>query len=442
MTIAIDLKHAKAAAGAFFNELLLFSGQYALFYILMNFTYDKLDYFSNFGHSLLLLILLLQTAILVKFGNKPRFRFLGSLIAPLFYTILEMREGIDFLLNTGHVFFWIFSLITGLLQALEIKTVTRQLKLVLEFLVTTINVMTFIFIYFYFDLKLSFGEQLAAGGISVAQYRDYLQIYTFTEGLLVFLHDPAHVYIILGGLILSVSLAIGRMRVIQLKDKISELFGKYVDKDIRDRILTVHGGRSERKEIAILFSDIRNFTTISEHHTPDAITRMLNHYFSKWDESVIKHQGVIDKYIGDAIMVLFGIKSNANACSNATACAIDMLKKMEALKADLKRMNLPVIENIGIGINFGSIIIGDIGSPQRKNYTVIGDTVNVASRLESQCKSYRVPLIISEITYLRLNESLKKHFVLLGETELKGKVEKVKIFGLKLHYATTPALNS
>jgi class 3 adenylate cyclase len=417
--------------GKFFDELLLFSGQYALFYILMNFTYDKLKYFTNFGHTLLLLILIIQTVILVKFGKKPLYRFLGSLVAPLCYTMIEITEGVSFLLNTGHIFFWLFSCVTGLLQALQLKKLPQRLNLTLELLVTTLNVTTFIFIYFYFDLKLSLSQLLESGSITPDQYIARLEIFYLKDGLLEFFKDPAHIYIIVGGFILSTSLSIGRMKIIQLKDKINELFGKYVDKEIRDKIITVNGSDSERKEIAILFSDIRSFTTISEGHQPDQITKMLNCYFSQWDESVIQYNGVIDKYIGDAIMVLFGIKDKSNACTNAVACGIDMLKKMEHLKKELKRMNLPVIEDIGIGINFGNIIIGDIGSQSRKNYTVIGDNVNIASRLESLCKIQQVPLIISESSYTRLNLNFKKYFEYLGETHLKGKSDKVKIFGLK-----------
>ncbi|MFZ9738395.1 MAG: adenylate/guanylate cyclase domain-containing protein [Prochlorotrichaceae cyanobacterium] len=421
---------SKTIIGKFFDELLLFSGQYALFYILMNFTYDKFKYFTNFGHTLLLLILIIQTVILVKLGKKPLYRFLGSLVAPLCYTMIEMTEGSGSLLNTGHIFFWFFSFATGFLQALQLKKLTKKLNLTLEFLVTTLNVTTFIFIYFYFDLKLSLSKLLESGIITPSQYLERLEIFYLQDGLSEFLKDPAHIYIIIGGLILSTSLSIGRMRIIQLKDKINELFGKYVDKDIRDKIITVNGSDSERKTIAILFSDIRSFTTISEGHQPDEITKMLNYYFSQWDESVIKYNGVIDKYIGDAIMVLFGIKDKPNACVNAVACGIDMLNKIDQMKKELRRMNLPVIEEIGIGINFGDIIIGDIGSQSRKNYTVIGDNVNIASRLESLCKSQQVPLIISESSYTRLNLNFQKYFEYLGETQLKGKSDKVKIFGL------------
>lgn len=415
----------------FFNELLLYSGQYALFYILMNFTYDGFHYFSNFGHTLLLVILILQTLFLIRFGDMPAFRFLGSLIAPLFYTILEIREGPEALLNTGHMFFWIFSFVTGSLQAIQIKTKSQQINLLLEFLVTTLNVLTFLFIYFYFDLKLYFAKQFTGKLITKSQYEHFLNIEHFFENLLEFLNDPAHIYIIMGGLILSTSLSIGRMKIIVLKDKINEIFGRYVDKDIRDKILTQPESSSERKEIAILFSDIRSFTSLSEHHDPDEITEMLNIYFSQWDQMVIKYNGIIDKYIGDAIMVLFGVQNKTEACDNAIKCALEMLDDLNELKKKLKIKGLPVFENIGVGINFGHVILGDIGSQQRKNYTAIGDNVNVAARLESLCKTLDSHLVVSQSTYEFLDKDLKERFEAHDSVALKGKSESMKVFAWK-----------
>ena len=330
----------------------------------------------------------------------------------------------------GHIFFWIFSLITGLLQAIEIQAVSQKIKLFLEFWITTINVTIFIFIYFYFDLKLSYGKLLVSGQITQIEYQNYLGIQYLTSGVLKSFGDPTHVYVVFGGLFLSLSLAIGRMKIIQLKDKISELFGTYVDKGIRDKILMPNSGVSERKSIAILFSDIRNFTTISENYTPDEITKMLNYYFTQWDHSVIQYQGVIDKYIGDAIMVLFGTQDQENAAQNATACAIDMIDKMERIRGELEGLNLPVIQNFGIGINFGSVIFGELGSQNRKNFTVIGDNVNIASRLESLCKTHDIPLIVSDTIYKQLEKKMKNRFKLLGEVKLKGKTDTVHIYGL------------
>ncbi len=423
------MKEKKHLLSDFFNEILLFSGQYALFYIIMNFTKDGTKYFLNLGHTLLLIILIIQTLFLVKFGSRPLYRFLGSLIAPLVYTLIELREGLEFAINIGHIFFWIFSLMTGLLQAIELKTRRQGVKIALEFIVTTLNVTIFIFLYFYFDLSQAYGEQLEKGIISKDAYDDFLEIYHMNKGLSMFFSDITHTYLLIGGGILSFSLAVGRVKIIRLKDNINELFGRYVDKGIRDMILSSTGEKSEKKNIAILFSDIRDFTTISENHTPDEITKMLNYYFTEWDRIVTKHGGVIDKFIGDAIMVLFGISDEKSASSHAVKCAQEMTANLDKIKEGLRSRNQPVINRIGIGINFGEVIIGDIGSEERKNYTVIGDNVNIASRLEAQCKVHSSDLIISETVYVNLSDLLKSRFTFLGVTELKGKSAKIKIYG-------------
>ena len=421
--------HVKEQVIRFSDELLLYSGQYALFYILMNFSKESLNYFSNFGHTVLLLILIVQTIILAKYGHKNLVRFFGSLIAPLFYTMIELREGLAFVLNTGHIFFWIFSIITGSLQVFANKYSGGSPRKIAEALLTTTNVIIFLFLYFYFDLKLSYEEQYAAGTISREILEKHLEISFVMQDARSFLSDPTHIYIIGGGLILSLSLSIGRIKIITLKDRINELFGKYVDKDIRDKIIFRGSSRAEKRKICILFSDIRNFNRISENHQPEAITGMLNHYFTEWELAVSRNNGIIDKYIGDAIMVLFGVGNGQDACDNAVRCSMEMLEKLPEIKKELLARELPVIDNIGIGINYGEIIIGDIGSINRLNYTVIGDNVNIASRLESLCKQYDKKLIASESVYALLTPLLQSHFSLLDKTLVKGKTEKITIYG-------------
>ncbi len=422
--------HAQAREGiaAFLNELLLYSGQYALFYVLMNFSADGWDYFTNLGHSLLLLILIGQTIFLVGFGGKPLLRFLGSMIAPFCYTLIELREGMDFVLNSGHMFFWIFSSVTGVLQAWSISTKSQSAKRVVEFIITAVNVSIFLFVYYYFDLRLAYESRLSAKEITEEVFRNYLRITRTADGLRVFLQDPAHVYVILGGAVLGITLGVGRVKILMLKDRINALFGTYVDKDIRDRIIGENRGRSEKREICVLFSDIRDFTPLSETHSAAEITGMLNLYFTQWDKLVVKHGGVIDKFVGDAIMVLFGLKNRADACQSAVACATEMIDNLDTVKALLRQKQLPVIADIGIGINFGDAIIGDIGSEDRKNYTAIGDNVNVAARLESLCKQYKVPIAVSKDVHERIHGQLKERFVFLDLADLKGRTDKVEVY--------------
>ena len=413
----------------FFDEILLNSGQYALFYILMNFSSDGFRYFANFGHSVLLLLLVGQTAFLAQKGRYPLARFLGSLIVPASYTIIELPEGIDFVLNMGHMFFWIFSIITGSLQVVALKTQKSAFKAAPEFSLTFINIFIFVFIYFYFDLILGYRDQLAAGLISETAYRESLAIDRFAHGFREFLADPAHIYVILGGVLLGTSISVGRWKIIVLKDKINELFGTYVDRGVRDRIMTEDRKPSERKRMCVLFSDIRSFTSKSEANLPEQVTEMLNRYFTTWDDVVTRHKGIIDKFIGDAVMVIFDEREDTDACNDAVQGAIEMLQRLPDLDAELRASGLPAVEAIGVGIHLGDVVVGDIGSDRRKNYTVIGDSVNIASRLEGLSKKTSAKIVVSSEVYEALSSDLRVRFRSLGTAQLRGKSESLGVYG-------------
>ena len=413
----------------FSDEILLNSGQYALFYILMNFSSSGLHYFQNLGHTLLLLILVGQTSILVLYGSKPGYRFLFSLLAPAMYTLIEMREGWSFVLNMGHMFFWISSLLTGGIQALSLMSKDHSHKRVYEFVLTGVNVAIFMLVYFYFDTKLTLEESLAAGAISVQQLNTLLEISRFIPSFASFLKDPAHIFILAGGVVLTLSLGIGRIRILQLSQRITELFGQYVDSNVRDRILSRQDTTiSEARQASILFSDIRDFTTLSENESPEKITAMLNEYFTWWDREVRHHSGTIDKYIGDAVMVIFGLNDPESAAPRAVECAQAMYRNLPALRKRLRELDLPAIGEIGIGINYGRVIIGDIGSESRRNFTVIGDTVNVASRLESLTKQLKCALVVSESLLELLPGKMSEEFVPRGRVMLKGRREPTRVY--------------
>lgn len=408
----------------FVNELLLYSGQYALFYIIMNFSNEKLSYFKDLGHTILLLLLVIQTLFLVNFGSKMTWRFLGSLIAPFFYTLIEYKIDYGFLYNIAHIFFWIFSILVGFSQAIQIQLKNMKLKKINEYFITFTNVITFLFIYFYFDLSSELNKLLLNKKITLEQYDESLTVFHIKGNILEFLKDTTHIYILIGGLLLAFSIAVGRIKIIELNEKIKNIFGRYIDNDIRDKIIKEGHGKSEKKDVCILFSDIRNFTPLTEKNSPEEIIGMLNIYFSKWDYLAKKYNGTIDKFIGDAVMIAF---EGENSCNNAVNCSKGMLNDLDNLKKQLEEFELPTIENIGIGIDYGKVIAGDIGSENRVNYTFIGDTVNISSRLESLCKPLKKSLIISENVYNNLEN--KSIFVLNEkDTFLKGKDLPIKTF--------------
>lgn len=206
------------------------------------------------------------------------------------------------------------------------------------------------------------------------------------------------------------------------KKKIKDIFGKYVAKDVLEEILknpAKFNMGGEEKEITVLFSDIRGFTSFAEKVSPQELVNFLNKYFSQMAEAVIKNKGTLDKYIGDAVMAFWGAPiENENQADDALESALSMaekLKKFPGLK-------------IGIGIHSGKAVVGNIGSEERVQYTAIGDSVNIASRLESLNKEFRTQIIISEET----KNKLKKNYKLknLGPVTVKGKENKINIYSI------------
>ncbi|MGE0882201.1 MAG: adenylate/guanylate cyclase domain-containing protein [Blastocatellales bacterium] len=178
-----------------------------------------------------------------------------------------------------------------------------------------------------------------------------------------------------------------------------------------------------RQKITALFADVRNFTTLSENSSPELIVNLLNRYFSMVSEIIFKHGGTLDKYIGDGLMAMFGAPyvSELDAIQ-AVRAAVEVQKAMIPFNESLKAEDLPPID-IGIGINTGQAIVGYIGSETRLDYTAIGDTVNIASRLEGLAQPGQI--VVSENTMQALDET----FILnnLGTVKLKGKVVNMKI---------------
>lgn len=184
----------------------------------------------------------------------------------------------------------------------------------------------------------------------------------------------------------------------------------------------------EKKELTIFFSDIRSFTSISETMDPQRLIQFLNRYFTPMSDIVIKHQGMIDKYIGDAVMAFYNapldVKEHA-AC--ACRSALEMIDELEVLNKAFREEGLPEIA-IGIGLNTAEVVVGNMGSAKRFNYTVIGDGVNLASRVEGLNKIYGTHILITEFTKACIgNEFLTRE---LERVKVKGKEEAVMLYEL------------
>ena len=214
------------------------------------------------------------------------------------------------------------------------------------------------------------------------------------------------------------------------KRKMKRLFGQYVSKDVYEQLvanpaLARLGG--QRREMTVLFSDIRGFTTVTERGQPEEIVGMLNEYFTQMVEIVFRHKGTVDKFVGDMVMALFGAPlDDAAHADHAVEAALDMIVELGKLNERWKAEGRFAELDIGIGVNTGPMIAGNIGSAAIMSYTVIGDAVNLGSRLESLNKQYGTRIIISQATRERLVG--RYLYRPLGDVIVKGKTQPVAIF--------------
>lgn len=215
------------------------------------------------------------------------------------------------------------------------------------------------------------------------------------------------------------------------EQRLRRAFSRFVPEEVIDRLTEDAASEAEsineKRKVAVLICDIRNFTSISERNKPENVVSFLNEYFKKMVEVIKKHGGAIDKFMGDAIMALFGTPVSYE--DNARR-AVDAALEMQSLVPGISCSNLFIPEgmnfNVGIGIHYGDVIVGSIGCAEKSDYTVIGDTVNLASRLEGLTKFYGAGIIISGAVKNELNR--KYNLLHLDSVKVKGKSVGVQIY--------------
>ncbi|HLD13781.1 MAG TPA: adenylate/guanylate cyclase domain-containing protein [Burkholderiales bacterium] len=215
------------------------------------------------------------------------------------------------------------------------------------------------------------------------------------------------------------------------KRQLKNSFGRYVSPAVLNEILAGRikaGLGGARKNVCVLFSDIRGFTHRSEGQSPEAVIGFLNRYFTEMVAAIHAHGGTLDKFIGDGIMAFFGApEPRKNAAQDAFDCAREMLTRLDALNVQLAAEGIEPI-HIGIGLHGGEVLVGHIGSEARHEYSAIGDPVNVASRLESLTKEVGYPIVCSHVVADVLTS--RDGFVELGEHAIKGHTP-VAVFGYR-----------
>lgn len=224
----------------------------------------------------------------------------------------------------------------------------------------------------------------------------------------------------------------GMVQGLRQRDTLRETFGRYVTRQVAEEILAGRialGG--ERRTATVLFSDIRGFTELSERLPPEEVVTFLNTYLEMMVGCVFDHGGILDKFIGDAIMAVFGVPVASGSVEDdaraAVKCAVEMMRRLDAMNDERRaRGEAPI--NIGIGVHTGELVAGNIGSLKRMEYTVIGDTVNLTSRLEGLTKTLGHRVLVSDATHALVGDGFR--FEALPPTEVRGRQQPVHLHAL------------
>lgn len=239
---------------------------------------------------------------------------------------------------------------------------------------------------------------------------------------------PLAATILLVMLLYGIDAAWGYFVEARSKRQFTDLFGQYVPPELVDEMARApesYSMEGKNQELTVLFSDVRNFTSISEGLDPKELTQLMNAYLGEMTQVIRHHRGTLDKYIGDAIMAFWGAPvADAEHARQAVLTALEMQRALRNLDESFLARGWPQL-HIGVGINTGMMTVGDMGSPVRKAYTVMGDAVNLGSRLEGITKQYGVGIVVSETTKAQVADVVFRE---LDRVRVKGKDEPVSIY--------------
>jgi adenylate cyclase len=217
------------------------------------------------------------------------------------------------------------------------------------------------------------------------------------------------------------------------KRRLRTLFSRFVAPEMVDQLVETQdiSSLNKRTTLTVLFSDIRNFTSLSETLPPDQLVAILNPYLAAMTDIIHRNRGTLDKYEGDGILAFFGepiTYSDHALCAVRAAC--EMQARLEQLHQEFEQTGaIQAPFEVGIGLNTGEVFVGLLGSEQRLSYTVIGDSVNLAARLQDLTKEIGGPVLVSETTWELVKDAVEGEFV--GSYTLKGKRESINVYRIR-----------
>jgi class 3 adenylate cyclase len=412
----------------FFDEFFLYSNQFFVFFILMLLITPARDALGPTSLVIVTLFLIVQILLLVGQGHKPILRILFSFITPAAYTFVRMITGGFLPFDMANSFIWGAALYVGLFQAIALSARGAWLKRAAETLLAAGVVLSFVFFYFYLDLRLSLARRLATGEIDSAQYNKALGLAGFGPSFLKFLETPQNLFLIFGVATFGIMLLASKVKVLSLRSRIAGLFGTArVDEKVSDPAAAA----GQATTVTVISSDIRDFTSLADRLSPERSVALLNRYYSVWAVAADRHGGRIAGTTGDSVVVVFGLLGEKDASERALACARDFMAELPGLRDDLHSASLPAPTDVSIGMHSGTIVAGDLGVQGSRRLGVFGDAVSTAARLDSLCREFKQDILLSQSVFRQLELESQARLVRIGEVLLRNSTQPVPVYGAK-----------
>jgi class 3 adenylate cyclase len=419
-------------AKRFFDEFFLYSSQFVVFFVLLLFIGPATDALRPTALLLVIGFILIQLLLLVGQGHKPVLRILFSLITPTGYTLVRAITGTLVLSDMSTIYLWGAALYVGTFQAVALSSRNQWAKRAAETLLALGVVISFIFFYFYLDLRLVLGRSLAAGTGSLAEYRRALDIKSFLPAFLGFLETPQNAFLVFGILTFGLMLLVSKMKVLSLRSRIAGLFGAA---RVEERPPEPERAPGQAALVAVLSADIRDFTNLAERVSAERAVAILNRYYSLWAVAADRHGGRLGGLVGDSVIVVFGLLGEKDCAERALACAYDFIGELPGLRDDLESASLPAPADVSIGIHYGSIVAGELGVMGSRRLGVFGEAVSVAARLDSLCREFKQDLLLSQPVFRQLELESQARLVRIGEVLLRNSTQPVPVYGKKIGVA-------
>jgi len=410
------------------DEFIYYSSQLFVFFIVTILMTSGSLTIGITTSAIVLFFMLIQTLLLAGYGHIAILRFLFSFVTPVGYTVLRAATSSMDFFETTNVLLWGAAAYIAIFQTLSVLAKRPSVKQLAETFLSIGSAAIFFFFYYYLDKRITLTTSLAHGQISAKEFEEAIKIQHFFSGIEKFTASSQHLFALLGVLSFDFMLLRARIRTISLRNRLDHLLEEHQKQsdqnDVFKQYPPVKRDAPMRQLVSVISSDIVGFTELYEQIGPKKATAFLNKYYSLWTHAAGMQGGRILSITGDAVIVIFGLADERLNADRALAAAYTFLDDMEELRDDLLANGSQSELKISLGVHSGMVVAAQLGPPDEYQYSVFGDTVAIAARLDSLCRELHQDILVSHSTFRRLS--------------LEGQATLDRVGEIMLHQSTRP----